>query len=104
MKRSGIFAKRIFMHISAAAVLSVVGTAFLSLSMSANAYAQSPSPCATPGTCTCAQMAVDCKNYYPADVCAKADPICREACRSSGGKTASFVGPASGKTRVARCK
>jgi hypothetical protein len=83
---------------------AAVGIVFLSLMASVNGYAQSRSPCATPGTCTCAQMAVDCKNYYPAETCKKAAPICRDACRSSGGKTASFVGPASGATRVARCQ
>ena len=81
-----------------------IKAAFLLLLVSGTASAQSPSPCATDGTCTCAQMAADCRNYYPADVCKKADPFCHEACRASGGKTASFVGPASGKPRVARCK
>jgi len=41
------------MHIFAA-MLSIAGTAFVCLIVSAGAYAQSP--CSTPGTCTCAQM------------------------------------------------
>jgi hypothetical protein len=86
----------------AAVIVSAIGAAFLGLSMPTSAFAQSP--CSTPGTCTCVQMAADCKNYYPADVCKKADQFCLGACRNSGGKTASFVGPASGATRVARCR